>query len=159
MLPAPAALRGCEGSCCATFLHDTKIEGEVRGMTNLTVRTLLTDPLVQIIIATLLGGVGQALIKYGVTNTEAGSGLVSTALRLMLSPGVLAGLFAYAVSSVFYVLVVRAKGLSFAYPFVAANQVIVFLLAWLLFREAIPPLRVVGLVVVCVGVALIALGK
>jgi drug/metabolite transporter (DMT)-like permease len=56
-------------------------------------------------------------------------------------------------------MVVRSKGLSFAYPFVAANQVIVFLLAWLLFREAIPPLRIAGLVVVCLGVTLIALSK
>ncbi|GBD00208.1 4-amino-4-deoxy-L-arabinose-phosphoundecaprenol flippase subunit ArnE [bacterium HR17] len=124
-----------------------------------TLRSLLTDPLAQIIIATLLGGIGQALIKYGVTNAEAGSGLVATATRLMLSPGVLAGLSAYAVSSVFYVMVVRSKGLSFAYPFVAANQVIVFLLAWLLFREAIPPLRVAGLVVICIGVTLIALSR
>ncbi|MCS7265294.1 MAG: hypothetical protein NZ805_10725 [Armatimonadetes bacterium] len=128
-------------------------------MTSLTVRSLLTDPLAQIIIATLLGGIGQALIKYGVTNTEAGSGLVSTAIRLMLSPGVIAGLCAYALSSVFYVMVVRAKGLSFAYPFVAANQVIVFLIAWLLFREAIPLLRVFGLVAICIGVTLIALSK
>lgn len=128
-------------------------------MTLLTIRSLLADPLAQIIIATLLGGIGQALIKYGVTNAEAGSGLISTALRLMLSPGVLAGLFTYALSSVFYVMVVRAKGLSFAYPFVAANQVIVFLIAWLLFKEAIPPLRVIGLIVVCVGVTLIALSK
>ena len=124
-----------------------------------TLRSLLTDPLAQIIIATLLGGIGQALIKYGVTSAEAGSGLVATATRLMLSPGVLAGLSAYAVSSVFYVMVVRSKGLSFAYPFVAANQVIVFLLAWLLFREAIPPLRVAGLVVICIGVTLIALSR
>lgn len=128
-------------------------------MTLLTVRSILTDPLAQIIIATLLGGIGQALIKYGVTNTEAGSGLVSTAIRLMLSPGVIAGLCAYALSSVFYVMVVRAKGLSFAYPFVAANQVIVFLIAWLLFREAIPLLRVFGLVAICIGVTLIALSK
>jgi drug/metabolite transporter (DMT)-like permease len=80
-------------------------------------------------------------------------------MRLMLSPGVLAGLGAYALSSVFYVMVVRSKGLSFAYPFVAANQVIVFLLAWLLFRETIPPLRAAGLIVVCLGVLLIALSK
>ncbi|MFA0751443.1 MAG: hypothetical protein SLRJCFUN_001846 [Candidatus Fervidibacter sp.] len=124
-----------------------------------SLRSLIADPLAQIIIATLLGGIGQALIKYGVSNAESGSGLVATAIRLMLSPGVLAGLGAYALSSVFYVMVVRSKGLSFAYPFVAANQVIVFLLAWLLFREAIPPLRVVGLAVVCLGVVLIALGR
>lgn len=128
-------------------------------MSTLTIRALLSDPLVQIIIAILLGGIGQALIKYGVTNIETGSGLVATAIRLMLSPGVLAGLFSYAVSSVFYVMVVRSKGLSFAYPFVAVNQVIVFLLAWLLFREAIPPLRAVGFVAVCIGVTLIALSK
>lgn len=128
-------------------------------MPTLSIRTVLADPLVQIIIATLLGGVGQALIKYGVTNAESGGGLVATAMRLMLSPGVLAGLSAYALSSVFYVMVVRSKGLSFAYPFVAVNQVIVFLLAWLLFREAIPPLRAAGLVTVCFGVVLIALSK
>jgi drug/metabolite transporter (DMT)-like permease len=128
-------------------------------MSTMTIRTLLSDPLAQIIIATLLGGIGQALIKYGVSNAESGSGLVATAMRLMLSPGVLAGLGAYALSSVFYVMVVRNKGLSFAYPFVAANQVIVFLLAWLLFRETIPPLRAAGLIVVCLGVLLIALSK
>lgn len=128
-------------------------------MNLLTVRSLIAEPLAQIIIATLLGGIGQALIKYGVTNAETGSGSVSTVIRLMLSPGVLAGLCAYAISSVFYVMVVRAKGLSFAYPFVAANQVIVFLIAWLLFREAIPLLRVFGLVVICIGVTMIAISK
>lgn len=128
-------------------------------MSTLTLRALLSDPLFQIITATLLGGIGQALIKYGVAITETGSGLVSTAVRLILSPGVLAGLCAYAISSVFYVMVVKSKGLSFAYPFVAANQVIVFFLAWLLFREAIPPIRIVGLIVICIGAALIAMSK
>lgn len=128
-------------------------------MPALTVSALLSDPLVQIIIATLLGGIGQTLIKYGVTNVETGSGLLATATKLMLSPGVLAGLCSYALSSVFYVMVVRGKGLSFAYPFVAVNQVIVFLLAWLLFHEAIPPLRMIGLFVICTGVFLVALSK
>jgi hypothetical protein len=49
-------------------------------MSALTIRTLLSDPLVQIIIATLLGGIGQALIKYGVTNVATGSGLIATAM-------------------------------------------------------------------------------
>lgn len=129
-------------------------------MTFLSVRSLLADPLALIIIATLLGGIGQALIKYGVTNTATyGMGFAQTALRLMLSPGVLAGLSSYAISAVFYVMVVQKKGLSFAYPFVAANQVIVFLIAWLLFGEHIPPLRAVGLITICVGVSLIALSK
>jgi len=128
-------------------------------MLTVTIRTLLADPLAQIIIATFLGGIGQALIQIRRDQRRRWQRFVATAMRLMLSPGVLAGLGAYALSSVFYVMVVRSKGLSFAYPFVAANQVIVFLLAWLLFREAIPPLRVAGLIVVCLGVLLIALSK
>ncbi len=129
-------------------------------MASLSLRSLLADPLTLIVIATLLGGVGQALIKFGVSNAGAHeSSFLQTALRLMLSPGVIAGLTAYAVSAVFYVMVVHKKGLSFAYPFVAANQVIVFLLAWLLFGEHIPPLRAFGLLTVCFGVMLIALSK
>lgn len=128
-------------------------------MSILVIRTWFGDPLVLITIATLLGGIGQMFIKYGVSNVGDITGFNVTLLRALLSHGVLAGLSAYALSSLFYIMVVHKAGLSFAYPFVALNQVIVFLLAWLLFQEAIPPLRAIGLVVICVGVFLIALSK
>ncbi len=128
-------------------------------MSILAVRPWLTDPLVQIIVATLLGGIGQALIKQGVNKVGVIGGFNPKLLQALLTPEVIAGFASYGVSSLFYLMVVSKKGLSFAYPFVAANQVIIFLLAWLLFREAIPPLRVGGLIVICLGVTLIALSK
>lgn len=128
-------------------------------MSMLAVRVWMADPLVQIVVATLLGGIGQALIKQGVSKVGVIGGFNPKLLQAILTPEVIAGFASYGVSSLFYLMVVSKKGLSFAYPFVAANQVVVFLLAWFLFREHIPMLRFIGVIVICVGAGFIAMSK
>ncbi len=121
--------------------------------------SLTADPLFQIITATILGGVGQACIKQGVSTVGPIVGFNERLWQAVFNGWVLTGFASYGLSSLLYLMVVSKKGLSFAYPFVAANQVIVFLLAWILFKEAIPPLRGAGVAVICVGTFLIALSR
>ncbi|MCS7225167.1 MAG: hypothetical protein NZ959_11550 [Armatimonadetes bacterium] len=117
------------------------------------------DPLFQIVVATILGGLGQAFIKQGVSQVGVIGGFNERLWQALLTPGVLAGFGSYALSSLLYLMVVSKRGLSFAYPFVAANQVVVFLLAWILFQENIPPLRLAGIAIICLGVVLVGLSR
>lgn len=122
-------------------------------------RTFLYDPLTLILAATVLGGLGQAFIKRGVSKVGTIGGFNLKLIQALLTPEVIAGFTAYGLSALLYLMVVSKKGLSFAYPFVALNQVIVFFLAWWLFKEPIPPVRLFGISVICVGVVLVALSK
>ncbi|MCS7253556.1 MAG: multidrug resistance protein [Armatimonadota bacterium] len=122
--------------------------------------TLLSNTLILILIAVILGGIGQALIQLGASQIGEVDSLSQfpQLLRLILSPGVLGGLLTYAISAVLYVVVVSKRGIGYAYPFVALNQVIIVLISWLLFNQTPPLLRLAGVALICIGVLLVAKG-
>ncbi len=53
-------------------------------------------------------------------------------------------------------MVLSRTELSFAYPMVAMGYILVFLLSWWLFKDSINLIRIIGLVLIFVGVLLIA---
>lgn len=122
--------------------------------------TLLRDPLALILIAVMLGGVGQALIQLGASRVgEVPSlNMLTQLFHLVFSPGVVGGLLTYAFSAVLYVVVVSKRGIGYAYPFVALNQVIIVLISWIIFGQTPPPLRIAGIVLICLGVIFVAKG-
>ncbi len=69
---------------------------------------------------------------------------------------VLAGFVAYGVSSLMYLFVLSRLDVSYAYPFVAINYVFVTFLAWLVLKETVPTLRLVGLAIICMGVLVLS---
>jgi drug/metabolite transporter (DMT)-like permease len=48
--------------------------------------------------------------------------------------------------------------LSFVYPFVALNYVLILFGSYFLFKETITPLKIVGVAVIIIGVYLVARG-
>jgi drug/metabolite transporter (DMT)-like permease len=74
---------------------------------------------------------------------------------MLTSPWVLGGLSLWVVSTLVWLSVLAKSELSFAYGVGAASYVVVPVLAHLLFRESLPPLRIAGLVLVAVGIACI----
>jgi multidrug transporter EmrE-like cation transporter len=124
--------------------------------------TLLSSPLVLILVAVSLGGVGQMLIQMGANRVGEVPTLsvrfMPQLARLILSPEVIGGLLAYAFSSVLYIVVVSKRGIGYAYPFVALNQVIIVLISYLLFGQPQPLLRLLGITLICFGVILVAKG-
>lgn len=76
-------------------------------------------------------------------------------LRVLLNPWFLLGLVLYAVSVVNWLVVLARMELSVAYPLMSAAYILTLLAGALLFKEPLSATRVVGTLVIIVGVILI----
>ena len=78
-----------------------------------------------ILISVLGGGVGQVLLKKGMGATGPLTLVPDQILNLLIglatNPFVLAGLFVYGISTVFWLTALSRVDLSFAYPFVSSQ--------------------------------------
>lgn len=105
----------------------------------------------------LSAAAGQLCLRIGAKS--AGTGVAGNALalgswvRMLTNVWVLGGLSLWVVSTLVWLSVLAKSELSFAYGVGAASYVVVPVLAHLLFRESLPPLRIAGLVLIALGVA------
>jgi multidrug transporter EmrE-like cation transporter len=123
---------------------------------------MFAKTLLLILVAVLMGVVGQLLLKMGMTEvgtleSQGGlAGLIQVGIRVFSNLKVLGGFAAYGLSSLFWIVVLSKIDLSLAYPMLALNYVLVPLVAWLFLNEQVPPLRWLGIGVVIVGVVVIS---
>ncbi len=115
-----------------------------------------------IFVSIILAVIGQLLLKMGMLRIGKFSFNISTLvhqyIKIFLNPRVIAGLFGYFVSMLIWLYVLSRMELSFAYPFVALNYVLILFGSYFLFKEAITPMKVIGVIVIVVGVYLVARG-
>lgn len=125
--------------------HTKEIRGEI----------MSTLWLIGLSIAT--GVAGQTLIKLGVSQPPTNAfDPLATVMMILRSPFVLAGLLLYGVGALAWIMVLSRLSLSYAYPFLALNFVLVALVARLILGESIPAMRWVGIGFICVGILAIA---
>ncbi len=113
-----------------------------------------------IFVSVILGVLGQLSMKQGMLKV----GYVPLELakfgssfsRIITTPFVLLGLFLYAVSTMFWLVVLSRVQLSYAYPMISIGYVLVVFLSWLLFHEHISYSRILGVLLICGGVLLIS---
>jgi multidrug transporter EmrE-like cation transporter len=117
---------------------------------------------VLIFISVLIAVLGQLAMKHGISSGRlvARLGEVSSVYSYFISaftnPFVLGGFLLYGLSSLFWLIVLGRVQLSYAYPLVSMGYVLAVFLSWLLFKEQVGTMRVVGLAVICVGVTLLS---
>ena len=108
-----------------------------------------------------LGAVGQFLLKLGVNKmgglTFKREGLVSTAVKIVGQPHIVVGIFLFVMSMVIWLFVLSKMELSRAYPMVSISYVLVALLARFMLGEHLGLSRVLGIVVILIGVVIINL--
>lgn len=108
----------------------------------------------------VLSVIGQALLKYGMGQMGPLSinvaSLPQIAWQIAISPYVIGGLLVYGVATFFWLITLSRVDLSVAYPSLSLTQVLVLGVAWLILREEISPLRVAGVLVICLGMLLVA---
>ena len=113
-----------------------------------------------ILIPTIAGVIGQLMLKIGMSNMGAldlsMSGLPNIALKIMTNPTIIIGLAIYMGGVFFWLIGLNKLDLSFLYPFASLSYVLITIAAWAFLHEQIPPLRWVGVLVICIGVALVA---
>ncbi len=116
--------------------------------------------LLYILIGVLGGAVGQLLLKQGMSSmgplTLAPDQLGMVLWRMATNPFVLAGLCIYGLATVFWLTALSRVQLSYAYPFVSLNFVVIMFASWGLFDERLSWPRLLGTLIIGVGVLLIA---
>lgn len=119
-----------------------------------------------VILSLILASVGiaasaQILLRLGMSRPDVASSIASGDLlrivRTIFANGwVLGGLFLYGLGAVTWLAVLAKVEVTYAFPFVGIGFVLVLVVGWLLMGESVTISRLVGTVLVALGVALIA---
>lgn len=104
---------------------------------------------------TFLGAAAQVLMKMGANALPAGASVVQMLTCLPL----LAGLAVYGLSTVLLILALRNSELSLMYPIIALTYVWVMILSVVIFHETLNVFKVVGVLVIVGGVAVLGRGS
>jgi drug/metabolite transporter (DMT)-like permease len=122
--------------------------------------TKINLAIIYILVSVLLGAVGQILLKKGMTNMGAVTltlnQLPATLWGMATNLYVVFGLLLYVTGTVFWLSALSRVDLSYAYPFASLSYVIMLAASWLLFHENITPVRLLGTLIVGIGVFLIS---
>jgi len=121
---------------------------------------LMTLSISYILISVIAGATGQILLKKGMGMmgpvTLSANQLFNILWRIGTNPFVVVGLAIYVCGTVFWLAALSRVDLSFAYPFASLSYVVMLIAAWQIFDENITPLRLIGTLVVGLGVFIIS---
>ena len=116
--------------------------------------------LILILVDVALNVTGQLSLKYGMSKIGNFSLSLSTLPPVFIKAAtnlhVLFGLLCYGLGFMVWLIVLSKAEVSYAYPLISLGYVLTAILAWFLFGEALNENRLVGIVVICLGVFLIA---
>jgi drug/metabolite transporter (DMT)-like permease len=113
-----------------------------------------------IALTVLLTGYAQIVLKYelnSVTSIPSGLPMIGFLLKFTLfRPLVLSGFFSGFLASFAWMAALSKFELSYAYPFMSLNFVFVVALSFLLFGEGMHIYKLIGLVLICLGVIFVS---
>ena len=111
------------------------------------------------LVSVALSASAQLLMKVGMTlpavRGALGGGTANAVMAILTTPQVLAGLAAYGVGALLWLVCLSRIPLVMAYPLVSLAIVAVIAMSVVFLGESLTPLRVAGSVLVVAGVALI----
>ena len=109
-----------------------------------------------ILIGITFASLGQVSWKMGMNSIGSISSMnLSVLLSMFSNLYVLAGLAMYGLSTVFWLIALSKKDLSYVYPFIALTFIVVLTLSKLLFNEEIGTYRLIGSGIILLGLMLI----
>jgi multidrug transporter EmrE-like cation transporter len=126
---------------------------------------VITWPMLSLVLFSVgCSAIAQISLKYGMTQPAvqlaiAGSDAVRIGITVLLNPFVFSGLMLYGFSAVVWLFVLARLDLSIAYPFVSVGFVLTMSLGCLLFGEPFTLRKVLGTLVVMLGVYLVAAAR
>ena len=107
-----------------------------------------------LVLSVALAAGAQLLWKKGAEISAA-----SNPVNMFVSPYILGGLMIYGFSAAAYIISLRKIPLAVAYPSIALGYVLVVVASWLWFGEALGWSRILALLMICGGVALLWVGS
>jgi len=113
-----------------------------------------------IFVNVLLTVIGHLMLKHGMSQVgrvNSISMLPSIASRAVFNPFVVFGLLIFLMTSGLWLIVLSRVKLSLAYPMLSISYILAMFFSWLLFKEHIPWLRIMGAFIICIGVSLVSI--
>ena len=115
------------------------------------------NAIVIIIIGIIFAAFGQVSWKLGMNQAGQLATLDLTTLStVLLNPYVLLGFVMYGLSTIFWLIALSKKDLSFVYPFISLTYVLVLVLSSLVLKESIGVNKLAGTLIIIVGLIIIA---
>ena len=111
----------------------------------------------------ILSVLGQILLKQGMNQVGEISGsfqqMAPKLIQALMNPFVVGGIGVYGSTTLIWLVVLSRIKLSVAYPMISLGYIFSILFSWLLFKEDVPKIRVLGAFVICIGVYLVSMGE
>ena len=115
--------------------------------------------IIYILISVLASTVGQLLLKKGMNDlgsvTLSANQFLLTTWKMVSNPYVFIGLVIYVAGTIFWLAALSRVDLSYAYPFASLSYVVMLVASWMMFDEKITLSRLLGTLVIGIGVLLI----
>jgi len=110
-----------------------------------------------LLVAVMLGALGQVALKHGMTAVEVVGvrDIIRRLPRVFGNLYILAGVFSYGASSVLWLYSMTNLDISFMYPLASLSYVLTTILAIILLKERVIPMRWIGLTMIVAGSFLI----
>lgn len=111
-----------------------------------------------LLLSAIFATMGQVLFKKGMLALGAQNftlsffALVKTVADIIFAPVVFVGLMLYVLSTILWLFALSKTTLNYAYPFTALTFILVMASSYLVFSETLPSNRIIGGVVICIGV-------
>ena len=113
-----------------------------------------------ILLCVCLGAVGQIALKQGMLNIGhlelRFPMMLLTFSRVLVNPLVVVGLGLYGLSALLWLVVLSRVELSYAYPMISLNYVLVIGLSWAIFHERLSWSKLLGTLMICLGVRVLS---
>jgi len=108
-----------------------------------------------ILVSIAFNVAGQTVLKTGVNKLGALALNFMSIFKAFTSPVVLGGLFLYLIGSVFWILALSHKDLSYAYPMLSLGYLAIIFVSWAFLGEQVTLVRVFGVLFISFGIVLV----
>ena len=117
---------------------------------------MLSEPAIitATLAAALVAALAQYLFKRSVPRFGIGFGGIT---KLLMNRNVLLGLLIYVLSLAFYLLALGSGELSFVYPLFSSTFIFVMLISKFTFKERLSAYRILGVLLILLGISMISL--
>jgi len=114
--------------------------------------------IILILLSVLLNCAAQLLIRKGMlVEGEVGmQNMLSHVGSMITNVWLWGAMLCYALSILLWMSVLSKVEVSYAYPFLSVGYVVSAVAGYALFNENLSPIRIAGIIVICVGVILIS---
>ena len=115
--------------------------------------------IVLVTLCSLIRVIGQVLIKYSLQRNDGlwkkDLSILSNSILWFQNPYLIASIVVCAVGAIFYFYLLGKYELSHFYPLTASAYIFAFLAGVYFFQEQVTLSKIVGLVVICIGIVII----